>query len=92
MYDYVIVDLSPLAPVVDVRVTTPLVDTFLFVVEWGQTHIEVARLALINARGVCDNLLGIVLNKADMKRFGRYADGHDNYYTNPYYTRYGYTD
>jgi hypothetical protein len=35
--------------------------------------IEVARHALINVRGVCDNLLGIVLNKADMKKFGRYA-------------------
>jgi succinoglycan biosynthesis transport protein ExoP len=88
MYDYVIVDLSPLAPVVDVRVMTPVVDSFLFVVEWGQTNIEVARLALINARGVCDNLLGIVLNKADMKAFSRYADGHDTYYNNSHYSRY----
>jgi polysaccharide biosynthesis transport protein len=93
MYDYVIVDLSPLAPVVDVRVMTPVVDSFLFVVEWGQTKIEVARHALINARGVCDNLLGIVLNKADMKTFSRYADGHDTYYNNSYYSRYyGHTD
>ena len=35
IYDYVIVDLSPLAPVVDVRVVTPLVDSFVFVAEWG---------------------------------------------------------
>jgi polysaccharide biosynthesis transport protein len=92
MYDYVIVDLSPLAPVVDVRVMTPLVDSFLFVVEWGNTKIEVAQHALTNARGVCDNLLGIVLNKADMRTFGRYANGQDSYYNNPYYGRYGYTD
>jgi succinoglycan biosynthesis transport protein ExoP len=92
MYDYVIVDLSPVAPVVDARVMTTLVDSFLFVVEWGQTNIEVARLALFNAGGVCDNLLGIVLNKANMKKFGRYADGHNSYYDNSNYTRYGYTD
>jgi succinoglycan biosynthesis transport protein ExoP len=91
-FDYVIVDLSPLAPVVDVRVMTPLIDSFLFVVEWGRTKIEVARLALNNARGVHDNLLGIVINKADMKAFGRYASEHENYYSNSYYTRYGYTD
>jgi len=91
-YDYVIVDLSPLAPVVDVRVITPLVDSFLFVVEWGRTKIEVAQLALTNARGVCNNLLGVVLNKADMKAFGRYANDHVNYYNNSYYGRYGYTD
>ena len=92
MYDYVIVDLSPLAPVVDARVVAPLIDSFLFVVEWGQTRIQVARHALTNARGVCDNLLGIVLNKADMKTFARYTDDHDTYYDNAYYSRYGYTD
>ena len=93
MYDYVIVDLPPLAPVVDARVMTSVVDSFLFVVEWGQTRIEVAQLALSNARGVCENLLGIVLNKADMKTFSRYADGHDTYYNNSYYSRYyGHTD
>ncbi len=91
-YDYVIVDLSPLAPVVDVRVMTPLIDSFLFVVEWGRTKIEVAQFALNNARGVCDNLLGIVLNKADMKAFGRYSSDHENYYNNSYYARYGYVD
>ena len=32
-YDYVIVDLSPLVPVVDVRAATHLVDSYLFVVE-----------------------------------------------------------
>jgi succinoglycan biosynthesis transport protein ExoP len=92
MYDYVIVDLPPLAPVVDVRVMTPLIDSFLFVVEWGHTKIGVAQLALTNARGVCDNLLGVVLNKADMKTFARYANDQTNYYINSYYSRYGYTD
>jgi succinoglycan biosynthesis transport protein ExoP len=91
-YDYVIVDLSPLAPVVDARVTTSLIDSFLFVVEWGSTKIQVAQLALTSAQGVCNHLLGIVLNKADMKAFGRYANDHDNYYNNSYYARYGYTD
>jgi succinoglycan biosynthesis transport protein ExoP len=91
-YDYVIVDLPPLAPVVDARVVTPLVDSFLFVVEWGHTRIEVAQLALTNARGVCNNLLGIVLNKADMKAFSRYANDHVSYYSNSHYAHYGYTD
>jgi polysaccharide biosynthesis transport protein len=91
MYDYVIVDLPPLAPVVDVRVMTPIIDSFLFVVEWGHTKIDVAQLALTNARGVCDNLLGIVLNKADMRTFARYAN-ETSYYINSCYSRYGYTD
>ena len=92
LYDYVIVDLSPVAPVVDVRVVSHLVDSFLLVVEWGRTKIDVVQLALGNACGVCDNLLGVVLNKADMRTFGRYATNHENYYDNRYYARYGYTD
>lgn len=91
-FDYVIVDLSPLAPVVDVRVVTPLVDSFVFVAEWGRTKIDVAEHALANARGVYENLLGVVLNKANMNTFGRYQTHRHNYYYNRYYSRYGYTD
>ncbi|HTV28339.1 MAG TPA: polysaccharide biosynthesis tyrosine autokinase [Xanthobacteraceae bacterium] len=90
-YDYVIVDLSPLAPVVDVRVMTPLVDSFLFAVEWGRTKFDVAEHALGNAQGVHDNLLGVVLNKADMNALGRYEGYRGNYYYKRYYARYGYT-
>ena len=91
-YDYVIVDLSPLAPVVDVRVVTPLISSFVFVVEWGSTKIDVVEHALNNARGVYDNLLGVVLNKADMNTFGRYESNRGNYYYNEHFARYGYTD
>ena len=91
-YDYVIVDLSPLAPVVDVRVMTPLIDSFVFVVDWGHTKIDVVQHALSTTRGVYDNLLGIVLNKVDMNAFGRYETYHGSYYDSSYYTHYGYTD
>lgn len=91
-YDYVIIDLPPLAPVIDARVATRLVDSFLLVIEWGRTRIGVVQHALRNAPGVGDKSIGIVLNKADMKSFVRYASDHDVYYSNPYYSRYGYTD
>jgi succinoglycan biosynthesis transport protein ExoP len=91
-YDYVIVDLSPLAPVVDVRVVTPWIDYFVFVTEWGRTKVDVAAHALGRARSVYDNLLGVVLNKADMDSFGRYQTHRGDYYYNRYYARYGYVD
>ena len=91
-YDYIVVDLSPLAPVVDVRAMTHLIDTFVFVVEWGRTKIDVVEQALGDSRGVYQNLLGIALNKADMNTFGRYESHRGNYYHNRYYSRYGYTD
>ena len=89
-YDYIIVDLSPLAPVVDVRVSTKFVDSYVFVVEWERTKIEVVEHALNVAKGIKDMMLGVVLNKADITRIGRY--GHEGYYQNKYYSRYGYTD
>jgi polysaccharide biosynthesis transport protein len=90
-YEYVIVDLSPVTPVVDVRSTTHLVDAFVFVIQWGKTKIDVAEYALNTARGVYDNLLGVVLNKVDLKALNRY-EGHGNYYYSRHYAHYGYTD
>jgi succinoglycan biosynthesis transport protein ExoP len=91
-FDYVVVDVSPLAPVVDVRAMTHLVDSFVFIVEWGRTKIDVVEHALSAATAVYDNLLGVVLNKADFNVLSRYESYRGNYYYNRYYARYGYTD
>jgi succinoglycan biosynthesis transport protein ExoP len=83
-YDYVIVDLSPLVPVVDVRAATHLIDSYIFVVEWGKTKIDIVERAFNANRGVYDRVLGTILNKVDFNRLGRYD--HSAYY----YSRYGY--
>jgi succinoglycan biosynthesis transport protein ExoP len=88
-YDFVIVDLSPLAPVIDVRATTQFVDSFVFVVEWGRTKIGVVNHALSQARGVQQNVLGAVLNKASIRQLSRYEWQAKEYYQNKYYGRYG---
>jgi len=91
-YDYVIVDLPPLAPIVDVRATTPLVDCFVLVVEWGRTRIDVVQHALHTAPNVSEALLGAVLNKTDMNMIRRYDSYHGDYYNSEHYSRYGYAD
>jgi succinoglycan biosynthesis transport protein ExoP len=88
-YDYVIVDLPPLAPIVDVRATTPLIDCFVLVVEWGKTKTDVVQHALHTAPNVYETLIGTVLNKTDMALMRRYDNYHHDYYNNEYYTRYG---
>jgi len=89
IYDYVIVDLPPLAPIVDVRATTALIDSFVLVVEWGRTTSDVVEHALNTAPNVYDALLGVVLNKADMKVMKRYANYIGDYYNDEHYLRYG---
>jgi succinoglycan biosynthesis transport protein ExoP len=91
-YEFVVVDLSPLAPIVDVCATTHLLDSYVLVIEWGRTKIEVVEHALRSAPGVHESMLGAVLNKVDMKRFISYEPRLTNYYSNKYYPRYGYPD
>jgi polysaccharide biosynthesis transport protein len=89
-YDYVIADFAPLRPIVDVRVSTNLVDSYIYVVEWGYTRIDFVNEALHSARSVYEHLLGVVLNKVDLKALGRY-EGRGDYYHHDNYQRYGYT-
>jgi succinoglycan biosynthesis transport protein ExoP len=91
-FDYVIVDLPPLAPIVDVRATSNFIDSYVFVVEWGQTKIDLVRRALQEAPSVYNNVLGVVLNKANLDILHRYQSYQGGYYQNRYYARYGYTD
>jgi succinoglycan biosynthesis transport protein ExoP len=90
-YDYVILDLPPLAPVVDARTTTAFVDAYIYVVEWGATKIDVVEHTLADAQEIYERLLGVILNKADMAVLGRYERYRSNYYYKKYYSRYGYT-
>jgi polysaccharide biosynthesis transport protein len=91
-YDYVIVDLPPLTPLVDVRSTTAFVDCFVLVVEWGQTKVEVVKHALHTAPNIHECLIGAVLNKTDIKMMSRYDSHRSDYYRDDHYIRYGLTN
>jgi succinoglycan biosynthesis transport protein ExoP len=82
-YDWIVVDLSPLAPVVDARATTQFIDAYVLIVEWGRTKIDVVERALREAPNVHENILGAVLNKVDLKQLGKYDSyprAYESYY------------
>ncbi len=87
-FDYVVVDLAPLAPVVDTRTTASYIDNFVFVVEWGQTKIEVIEQVLNEAQEVYNQILGVALNKADPRVIGRYELHRSQKYHKKYYGAY----
>jgi succinoglycan biosynthesis transport protein ExoP len=91
-YDYIIVDLSPVAPIVDVRATGHFIDTYVYVVEWGKTKVEVIERGLAEASNVTGRLLGVVLNKVDTSTQSRYELYHGNKYHQKYYAKYGYME
>jgi capsular exopolysaccharide synthesis family protein len=83
-YDYVLVDLPPILPVVDVKAAAHLFDAFVLVVEWGSTSTDEILKAVNSSPILSERLLGAVLNKADeaiMRRFEGYSDRHYSYYT-----------
>jgi polysaccharide biosynthesis transport protein len=89
-YDYIIVDFPPLAPVVDVRASTHVVDSYLYVVAWGETRMNIVQHQLASAPEIFDRLLGVVLNKANISVLERYEYYYGKYYYKKYYSRYGY--
>jgi succinoglycan biosynthesis transport protein ExoP len=91
-YDYVLVDLPPLGPVVDTHATTHLIDSYIFVIQWGCTKIDVVEHALSRAPGVYENSLGALLNSVDMCRINAYDRKSASYYKNNLYHQYGRTD
>lgn len=75
-YDYIVVDLPPLAPVIDVRASTVTIDAYVLVVEWGKTSTETVKSALASAQGVHHKLLGAILNKTDLRSMHQYTPHH----------------
>jgi polysaccharide biosynthesis transport protein len=84
-HDYIIIDFSPIAPVVDVRAATQIVDSYIYVIEWGRTRMNLVQHQLSGFPELYDRLLGVVLNKADVRVLERYETYYGRYYYKNYY-------
>ena len=79
-FEYVIVDLPPLGPVVDVRAAAQQFDAFLFIVEWGRTPRALAQELLSDA-ALSNKCVGVIYNKVDIDRVNLYENhGSTDYY------------
>ncbi|CAO4153013.1 polysaccharide biosynthesis tyrosine autokinase [Methylorubrum aminovorans] len=84
-YAYIVVDLPPAVPVVDVRACAHLIDGFVCVVEWGRTKRDVLAEAFAGAELLRERLIGVVLNKANMVALKRIEGYKGRHYANYYY-------
>ena len=87
-YDYIIVDFSPVSPVVDVRATARWVDAYVYIIEWGVTRPDLVQYALKNAPELREKILGVVLNKVDLNVLKRYGSKYKDYLSEKYIGRY----
>ena len=72
-YDYVVMDASPLLPVVDALALATMVDKILVIVEWSHTPRASVSEAFKVLRPEAHRVAGIVLNKVDLKQLRGYG-------------------
>lgn len=68
LYEYIVVDLPPIAPIVDAKAAAHHIDAFVFIIEWGETSPEAIFEALGSAEVIHSKILGVVLNKANVAK------------------------
>jgi polysaccharide biosynthesis transport protein len=71
-FDLVVVDLPPITVVADVREIVTGFDGFVLVVEWGKTSLDVVEAALASNDQIHRKLLGVILNKVDIRKLRTY--------------------
>ncbi|MET2829079.1 polysaccharide biosynthesis tyrosine autokinase [Mesorhizobium shangrilense] len=72
-FEYIVVDLPPLGPVVDAKAFAPLVDGFVLVTEWGRTPRNMVQSILRSEPYIANKIVGAVLNKVDLKKLAKYG-------------------
>ena len=86
-YDLVVVDTSPLLPVVDGRALLDCVDSLALVIRWEKTAKDAVDAALKQSLGAREKLVGVVFNDVVAQK-ARYYDYYKSGYYNkkyPYY-------
>lgn len=88
-FDYIVIDLPPIGPVVDAKAIAKNVDCFLLVIEWGATSRKAVRNELTKNMAVTEKCVGAILNKIDATKSKLYeAFGSSEYYAYRYKSYY----
>jgi succinoglycan biosynthesis transport protein ExoP len=89
-FKYVVLDLPPLGPIIDVRAMAEKIDAFVFVVEWRTTPRKLVQSILRTERTVAQRCLGVILNKVKIADIRLFEDrGSRHYYREKYGKYYG---
>ena len=85
-FDYILVDLPPIGPVVDARAAAHLFDAFLLVIEWGKTPRSVVKNAMLEDSAIYEKCVGVMFNKVNADKLKLYNNYGGRSY---YYRQYG---
>jgi succinoglycan biosynthesis transport protein ExoP len=84
-FEWIVLDLPPLGPVIDARAMVGQIDALVLVLEWGRTTRRLVRTTLEADRQIRDKCLGAVFNKVNLRKLKLYeAHGSKAYYSGEY--------
>lgn len=75
LYDLILIDTPPVAPVADARALSQAVDQCIFVVKWRRTSPRVARYALDQLRDAGARVAGVVVTQVESRKHALYGFG-----------------
>jgi succinoglycan biosynthesis transport protein ExoP len=87
-FDYVILDLPPIVPLVDSRAVAGLVDSYLLVVEWGKTARGLVKRTLQHNPAIVERCAGVILNKVDAQKMKLYRQSDSQEFYHARYASY----
>jgi succinoglycan biosynthesis transport protein ExoP len=86
-YAYIFIDLPPVLPVTDAKAVGHLIDSIVYVVEWGKTRRSAIQEAVVGVEAFSNKIVGVLLNRANprvLKRIESYKGKHySDYYVEP---------
>lgn len=80
VYDYIIIDTPPLGSVIDAAVVARVCDAAILVVSSGEISYKFARVVKEQLDKTKCPILGVILNKVDMKKDKYYGRYYGKYY------------
>jgi succinoglycan biosynthesis transport protein ExoP len=83
-YAYIFIDLPPVLPVTDAKAVGHLVDSLVYVVEWGKTRRSAVQEAVAEIEGFSSKIVGVLLNRANPKVLKRIESYKGRHYSDYY--------
>jgi polysaccharide biosynthesis transport protein len=87
-FDYVVVDLPPIGPSVDVRAASSFFDCFVLVVNWGHTLRHLVQTSMDTEKEIADRCVGVIYNNVQLNRIQLYEGPSERDYYHREYAKY----
>lgn len=79
-FDFIVIDTPPVLPATDALIMTPRTDGVLLVVHAGKTNKKIVKECVDKFRTANLPILGVILNRVDVKKGGYYYKYYQKYY------------